>query len=136
MMIDSLAKYFRLSLNKGNTIVSVTDELRLAEVYLEIQQSRFLGSFDFKVAAGDELEAYRMPKLILRRLSRMRCFTAYVRRRTRRDLSILLWSWTKVISFRDFGQRHRHGRGAVRRLLTEERVGSGDHSGNRLLRLV
>jgi two-component system sensor histidine kinase YesM len=64
-MIDSLAKYFRLSLNKGQSIVSVEDELRLAQVYLEIQQSRFLDTFDFKLEIQEGLDAYRMPKLIL-----------------------------------------------------------------------
>lgn len=64
-MIDNLAKYFRLSLNKGQNIVSVKDELRLAQVYLEIQQSRFLETFDFKLEIQPDLEAYYMPKLIL-----------------------------------------------------------------------
>ncbi|MBW4084552.1 sensor histidine kinase [Paenibacillus sp. S150] len=64
-MIDSLAKYFRLSLNKGRSIVSVGDELSLAAVYLKIQQSRFVDAFDFKLDARPGLDAYQMPKLIL-----------------------------------------------------------------------
>ncbi|SDW98487.1 sensor histidine kinase [Paenibacillus sp. CF384] len=64
-MIDGLAKYFRLSLNKGRSIVSVEDELCLAQVYLEIQQSRFPNTFDFRVDMEPGLEAYQMPKLIL-----------------------------------------------------------------------
>ncbi|NBD25190.1 sensor histidine kinase [Paenibacillus glycinis] len=64
-MIDSLAKYFRLSLNKGKTIVSVEDELRLAQVYLEIQQSRFPNTFAFELDCEPGVEAYAMPKLIL-----------------------------------------------------------------------
>ncbi|MGO4542662.1 cache domain-containing sensor histidine kinase [Paenibacillus sp. 2TAB19] len=64
-MIDSLAKYFRLSLNKGKNIVSVEDELRLAEVYLEIQQSRFPDTFEFKLELEPGVEEHQMPKLIL-----------------------------------------------------------------------
>ncbi|MBM7567818.1 sensor histidine kinase [Paenibacillus sacheonensis] len=64
-MIDSLAKYFRLSLNKGRTIVSVEDELRLAQVYLEIQQSRFPNTFAFELDVQPGVEACQMPKLIL-----------------------------------------------------------------------
>ncbi|MFB9278196.1 cache domain-containing sensor histidine kinase [Cohnella cellulosilytica] len=64
-MIDNLAKYFRLSLNQGKNIVSVEDELRLAQVYLEIQQSRFLDTFDFKLDVQPELTDYQIPKLIL-----------------------------------------------------------------------
>lgn len=64
-MIDSLAKYFRLSLNKGRDTVSVEDELNLAKVYLEIQQSRFIGSFDFTIEADPEALSLLMPKLTL-----------------------------------------------------------------------
>lgn len=64
-MIDNLARYFRLSLNKGRSIVSVEDELSLAGVYLEIQKTRFPGTFDFVQEVEGSLETYAMPKLIL-----------------------------------------------------------------------
>ncbi|NOU64764.1 sensor histidine kinase [Paenibacillus sp. LMG 31461] len=76
-MIDGLAKYFRLSLNKGKDVVTVTDELELAKVYLEIQQTRFPKSFEFvfELAGNDEsdeapkvgltLESCLIPKLTL-----------------------------------------------------------------------
>lgn len=64
-LIDSLAKYFRLSLNKGKSIVSVEDELSLARVYLKIQQTRFIGMFEFVMEIQPGLEGYLMPKLIL-----------------------------------------------------------------------
>ncbi|MZQ84639.1 sensor histidine kinase [Paenibacillus sp. 5J-6] len=64
-MINGLAKYFRLSLNKGRDLVSVTDELNLAKVYLEIQQSRFPKSFDVHFDIDDGLDDLEMPKLTL-----------------------------------------------------------------------
>ncbi|THF76566.1 cache domain-containing sensor histidine kinase [Cohnella fermenti] len=64
-MIDRMAKYFRLSLNRGKDIVSVEDELQLAEVYLEIQRSRFPNTFDFQLDVQAGAESCRMPKLIL-----------------------------------------------------------------------
>ncbi|MBB6673445.1 sensor histidine kinase [Cohnella nanjingensis] len=64
-MIDALAKYFRLSLNKGRDLVSVEDELNLARVYLDIQFSRFPGSFDFTIESDPGLGMYIMPKLTL-----------------------------------------------------------------------
>ncbi|CAH1216698.1 hypothetical protein PAECIP111891_04446 [Paenibacillus allorhizoplanae] len=76
-MIDGLARYFRLSLNKGKDVVTVTDELELAKVYLEIQQTRFPKSFEFvfELIGKDEsdetpkvgltLESYLIPKLTL-----------------------------------------------------------------------
>lgn len=64
-MINGLAKYFRLSLNKGRDLVSVTDELNLAKVYLEIQQSRFPKSFEVHFIIEDGLDDLEMPKLTL-----------------------------------------------------------------------
>lgn len=67
-MIDGLAQYFRLSLNKGQDLVSVTDELELAKVYLEIQRHRFKNSFEYEINGGIELSHYVMPKLTLQPL--------------------------------------------------------------------
>ncbi|MBA2940469.1 sensor histidine kinase [Paenibacillus sp. CGMCC 1.16610] len=64
-MINGLAKYFRLSLNKGRDLVSVTDELNLAKVYLEIQQSRFPKSFEVHFDIEEGLDDLEMPKLTL-----------------------------------------------------------------------
>jgi two-component system sensor histidine kinase YesM len=76
-MIDGLARYFRLSLNKGKDVVTVTDELELAKVYLEIQQTRFPKSFEFVFELGggsetenvegarDSLDSCVIPKLTL-----------------------------------------------------------------------
>jgi two-component system sensor histidine kinase YesM len=64
-MIDGLAKYFRLSLNKGRDLVSVSDEFNLAKVYLEIQQTRFPKSFEFYFEVEEGLDEYEMPKLTL-----------------------------------------------------------------------
>lgn len=64
-MIDGLAKYFRLSLNKGRDLVSVTDELNLAKVYLEIQQTRFPKSFEVHFDIEEGLDDIEMPKLTL-----------------------------------------------------------------------
>ncbi|TDF93205.1 sensor histidine kinase [Paenibacillus piri] len=64
-MIDALAKYFRLSLNKGRDCVSVEDELNLAQVYLDIQQSRFPQSFTYTVESDPSVHSYFMPKLTL-----------------------------------------------------------------------
>jgi two-component system, sensor histidine kinase YesM len=130
-MIDGLAKYFRLSLNKGNTVVSVADELRLAEVYLEIQQSRFLGAFDFKVAAGKELEAYRMPKLILQPIVENALLHGIRKAKDRKgriDITVEFDGGDLVFVITDNGIGMDEE--LSRRLLTEERVGTGDPSGN------
>lgn len=67
-MIEALAQYFRLSLNKGKDNVSVADELDLARVYLEIQQNRFPSTFTFHIEVQPDLECYLIPKLTLQPL--------------------------------------------------------------------
>lgn len=64
-MIEGLSDYFRLSLNKGKDNVSVTDELELAKVYLEIQQNRFPSTFTFAIEAEMDTDRYLIPKLTL-----------------------------------------------------------------------
>ncbi|RXZ82129.1 sensor histidine kinase [Paenibacillaceae bacterium] len=130
-MIDSLAKYFRLSLNKGKNIVSVGDELRLAEVYLEIQQSRFLGSFDFKLDARPDLTAYLMPKLILQPIVENALLHGIRKAKDRKGLIAI--SVTEedgdlvfVISDNGIGMDEE----LSRLLLTEARPGPSDHTGN------
>ncbi|WP_054940054.1 cache domain-containing sensor histidine kinase [Paenibacillus ihuae] len=67
-MIEALAHYFRLSLNKGRDNVSISDELELAKVFLEIQQNRFPSTFTFTIEAGPGLAPYIIPKLTLQPL--------------------------------------------------------------------
>ncbi len=68
-MIESLARYFRLSLNKGRDNVSIEDELNLVKVFLEIQQNRFPSTFTFTIDAEPGLDAYVIPKLTLQPLA-------------------------------------------------------------------
>ncbi|WP_309119709.1 sensor histidine kinase [Paenibacillus sp.] len=64
-MIDGLAKYFRLSLNKGRDLTSVADEIQLAEVYLDLQKTRFPSSFEYEIELEEEAAKYYIPKLTL-----------------------------------------------------------------------
>lgn len=64
-MIDSLAKYFRYSLNKGKDIVSISDEIELARVYLAIQKKRLGSVFSVSCTLAEEVGMYPIPKLIL-----------------------------------------------------------------------
>jgi two-component system sensor histidine kinase YesM len=67
-MIDALAKYFRLSLNKGRDMMTVADELTLAQVYLDIQKSRFLNTFDYRIETDPKVMSCIVPKLTLQPL--------------------------------------------------------------------
>jgi len=64
-MIDSLSKYFRLSLSGGQDIVSIQDEYNLAMVYLGIQKKRFSNRFSVICHVDDNILSYKIPKLTL-----------------------------------------------------------------------
>lgn len=64
-MINSLARYFRLSLSKGKTVVSIHDELELINVYLTIQNIRYQGMIQFEFRVEEEIKNYKILKLTL-----------------------------------------------------------------------
>lgn len=67
-MVDSLANYFRLSLNNGKDIVSIADEIKLTRIYQELQHSRFGDTFTVTYDIDDEILCYAIPKLTLQPL--------------------------------------------------------------------
>lgn len=63
-ILDLLAKYFRLSLSKGQGIVSIRDEISLVQAYGEIQRIRFDDSFSITCSVDERLLDCRIPKLV------------------------------------------------------------------------
>lgn len=64
-MVADLSKMFRLSLNKGNKMVQVKDEVEHIKTYMEIQNVRFNNRFAFEVDIPEELEQLYVLKFIL-----------------------------------------------------------------------
>ncbi|WP_309119995.1 sensor histidine kinase [Paenibacillus sp.] len=64
-MADELARFYRISLNKGKKSVTLGDELKLTEHYVSIQKMRFQGMFRVHYALDESLFPYTTPKLII-----------------------------------------------------------------------
>jgi two-component system sensor histidine kinase YesM len=64
-IVTSLSKFFRISLNKGNDILTVEKELEHVGAYMDIQNVRFNGLLDFHSDVDAELSHIEMIKLIL-----------------------------------------------------------------------
>ncbi len=64
-MVDSLSKYFRLSLNKGKDIVTLDEELQLVQAYIHIQNSRFSNGIQAEFRVDSDILACPLPKLTL-----------------------------------------------------------------------
>lgn len=64
----SLAAFYRISLSKGNDIISIEDEIHLIDNYLSIQKLRYVEYLDYKLDFDEEILKYQIPKLTLQPL--------------------------------------------------------------------
>lgn len=64
-MISELAKLFRISLSKGQTVISARDELQHAESYMNIQKIRYKNAFTVIFDVDPEVYSYCSVKLVL-----------------------------------------------------------------------
>lgn len=64
-MVQHLAEFYRISLNKGKNILTVREEVNLLNHYLEIQKVRFADAVEVTYDLDEELLECRIIKLIL-----------------------------------------------------------------------
>lgn len=64
----SLAGFYRISLSKGNDIITIGDEVQLNYNYLSIQKFRYTEYLDYKLEFEEEILKYSIPKLTLQPL--------------------------------------------------------------------
>lgn len=67
-IVTALARFFRISLSKGRSIITVRDELEHVRNYLMIQQMRFKNKFVYHIDAEEEVMDLVSLKLILQPL--------------------------------------------------------------------
>ncbi len=67
-VVTALARFFRISLSKGKSIIRVRDELEHVRNYLMIQQMRFKNKFTYQIQAEDEVMELASLKLMLQPL--------------------------------------------------------------------
>lgn len=64
-MVYSLARIFRLSLNRGKSFTTVEKEIELVGHYLNIQKMRFEDKLKYTISVDESLKNYIVPKLLL-----------------------------------------------------------------------
>lgn len=67
-VVTALARFFRISLSKGKSIITVRDELEHVRNYLMIQQMRFKNKFTYTIDAAPEVLGLASLKLMLQPL--------------------------------------------------------------------
>ena len=67
-VVTALARFFRISLSRGKSIIPVKDELEHVRSYLMIQQMRFKNKFTYDIQAEQEVLSLASLKLLLQPL--------------------------------------------------------------------
>ena len=67
-MVGSLSNYFRFSLSRGKSVITLEEEEQHIRSYLEIQQMRYSDILDYEIDIPDHLKQYIIPKLTLQPL--------------------------------------------------------------------
>jgi len=61
----NLARFYKLSLSKGNDKISIKDEISHVETYVNLQNFRFKNSITLELSIDECIKQYNIPKLIL-----------------------------------------------------------------------
>ncbi|MDD3346100.1 sensor histidine kinase [Oscillibacter sp.] len=65
VMLTSLARFFRISLSRGSSVIPIADELEHARNYLTIQKMRYKNKFSADITAEEGVEALYTVKLVI-----------------------------------------------------------------------
>lgn len=64
-MVTQLASLFRISLSRGNNVISIDDEIKHAQNYMNIQNIRYRNIFTYKFEIEQDILSYSTVKLVL-----------------------------------------------------------------------
>lgn len=63
--VNTLAKFYKLSLNKGKDLVSIKDELQHSNLYVDIQNMRYNNRISLRINVDEQISKYLIPKITL-----------------------------------------------------------------------
>lgn len=83
-----MADFYKISLSKGNDLISVRDEIQLTESYLEIQKLRYVEYMDYAMEIDEDIMRYTIPKLTLQPIIENAIYHGLKRKKERGILQI------------------------------------------------
>ena len=99
---ESLANFYRISLSKGNDIISIREEAFLIESYLSIQKFRYVDYMDYDIKFQEEILNYNIPKLTLQPLVENAIYHGLKQRKDKGYLSITGYNKENFVIFEIF----------------------------------
>ena len=94
-MVQMLAEYYRLSLNNSSEMLSLEQEIRHSELYLDICNRRFSQNIVFCCEVPDELMTIEVPKLILQPIMENAVIHGFVNRKNNDINEILIVAYKR-----------------------------------------
>lgn len=64
-VVQAMSRFYRLTLSKGHDVVTIGDEIKMCDAYMEIQRRRYRGKVMYKVEVEEEIEKYLIPKITI-----------------------------------------------------------------------
>lgn len=90
-MVDSLSHYFRVSLSKGHSKITLKEEEEHIRSYLEIQQVRYKDILEYEIHLPKEQELFRIPKITLQPLIENALYHGIKNKRGKGKITITGW---------------------------------------------
>lgn len=92
-IIRRLSSFYRLSLNDGREMVSVEDEIRHVENYVELQNYRFGSEIQLDIQIPEELASCRIPKITLQPLVENSIQHGFFEKNRKTDCTVEIYGW-------------------------------------------
>ncbi len=64
-VVQAMSRFYRLTLSRGQDIVTILDEVKLCDAYMEIQRRRYKGRILYETEVDEEIYDYLIPKITL-----------------------------------------------------------------------
>lgn len=90
-LIGNLSGFFRISLSDGKEFISIADELKQVEYYLEIQKVRYSNKIDYEFMLDEGILDYKIPKLLIQPLVENSIYHGLKMKATRGYISIAIY---------------------------------------------
>ncbi len=92
--IQTLSKFYKLTLSKKNITIPIGEELRHVSLYVMLQNMRFENKIEFIVDVPDEIMEYEIPKLVLQPIVENSILHGIFERESKAG-NIVIMAWTE-----------------------------------------
>lgn len=90
-MTRSLAEFYKIALSKGDSLITLEDELKHAHHYMEIQKIRYADDFDYAIRVDPAMMSLKIPKLSIQPILENAIYHGLRRKRGKGRIEVEGW---------------------------------------------